>query len=237
MLISNLFKNAKQLPPKRYRQTTFAHSEKSKNSIFQSLFCRHIFLHDMFYNFSWSRTLPGIPLICHSSSVCKCYFWEMCTFCLMPTLIKKKIKFSSYIRKFRVEQLPSHMTNGLLSPHIRGNIWAFPHILGSHSSYMTLQLLHSEFPYKLGKFDFLFYQCILMWLSIIIRERIQMHNTGSKGISSEIKVFLVTTFFMWSLWMKTIIPAPFTLVDKVEFFMWGKPGWKHSIIILTYLTN
>jgi hypothetical protein len=24
---------------------------------------------------------------------------------------------------------------------------------------MTLQLLHSEFPYKLGKFDFLFYQC------------------------------------------------------------------------------
>jgi hypothetical protein len=25
------------------------------------------------------------------------------------TLIKKKIKFSSYIRKFRVEQLPSHI--------------------------------------------------------------------------------------------------------------------------------
>jgi hypothetical protein len=24
---------------------------------------------------------------------------------------------------------------------------------------MTLQLLHSEFPYILGKFDFLFYQC------------------------------------------------------------------------------
>ncbi len=27
------------------------------------------------------------------------------------------------------------------------NICAFPHILGSPSSYMTLQLLHSEFPY------------------------------------------------------------------------------------------
>jgi hypothetical protein len=26
--------------------------------------------------------------------------------------------------------------------------------------YMTLQLLHSEFPYIWGKFDFLFYQCI-----------------------------------------------------------------------------
>jgi hypothetical protein len=30
------------------------------------------------------------------------------------TLIKEKIKFSSYIRKFRMEQLQSHMTNGLL---------------------------------------------------------------------------------------------------------------------------
>jgi hypothetical protein len=28
-----------------------------------------------------------------------------------------------------------------------GYICAFPHILGSPSSYMTLQLLHSEFPY------------------------------------------------------------------------------------------
>ncbi len=27
---------------------------------------------------------------------------------------------------------------------------------------MTLQLLHSEFPYISGKFDFLFYQCILI---------------------------------------------------------------------------
>jgi hypothetical protein len=37
--------------------------------------------------------------------------------------------------------------------------FVFPHILGSPSSYMTLQLLHSEFPYIRGKFDFLFYQC------------------------------------------------------------------------------
>ena len=32
-------------------------------------------------------------------------------------------------------------------------------MLGSPSSYMTLQLLHSEFPYIRGKFDYLFYQC------------------------------------------------------------------------------
>jgi hypothetical protein len=33
-----------------------------------------------------------------------------------PSLIKKKIKFSSYMRKFRIEQLQkkSYMTNGLL---------------------------------------------------------------------------------------------------------------------------
>ncbi len=41
----------------------------------------------------------------------------------------------------------SYMTNGLLNPHIWGNICAFPHILVSPSSYMPLQLLHSEFPY------------------------------------------------------------------------------------------
>jgi hypothetical protein len=40
-------------------------------------------------------------------------------------------------------------------------ICSFPLILGSPSSYMTLQLLHSEFPYIRGKFDFLFYQCSL----------------------------------------------------------------------------
>jgi hypothetical protein len=37
---------------------------------------------------------------------------------LCATLIKKKIKFSSYIRKFRVEQLQSHMTNGLLTSYM-----------------------------------------------------------------------------------------------------------------------
>jgi hypothetical protein len=39
------------------------------------------------------------------------------------------------------------------------NICAFPHILGSPSSYMTLQPLPSEFPYTRGKLYFLFYQC------------------------------------------------------------------------------
>jgi hypothetical protein len=56
---------------------------------------------------------------------------------VLYTLIKQKIKFSSYIRKFRVEQLQL-----------------------TASSYMTLQLLHFALPYIGGKFYFLFYQCI-----------------------------------------------------------------------------
>ncbi len=65
------------------------------------------------------------------------------------TLIKKEIKFSSYIRG--MEQL-------------KGHIWlTASSYMGKYcpSSYMTLQQLHSEFPYIWGKFDFLFYQCRL----------------------------------------------------------------------------
>jgi len=42
----------------------------------------------------------------------------------------------------------SYMTDGLLIYGDWGNIYAFHHtVLGSPSSYMTLQLLHSEFTY------------------------------------------------------------------------------------------
>ncbi len=58
-----------------------------------------------------------------------------------------------------MEQLQSHIWLTASSYSIWGNICAFPHILGSPFLYMTLQLLHSEFPYLWGKFDFLFYQC------------------------------------------------------------------------------
>ncbi len=83
---------------------------------------------------------------------------------MKDTLIEKKIKFSSYIRKFKMEQWQSHIWL-TASSIIYGEIFLHPHILGSSSSYMTLQLLHSEFPYIWGKFNFLFYQCILSWAS------------------------------------------------------------------------
>ncbi len=69
-------------------------------------------------------------------------------------LVYKEIQIGTVVK--------SYVTNGLLNhPHIWGNNCAFPHILGSPSSYMTLQLLHSEFPYiARGKIWFSFYQCM-----------------------------------------------------------------------------
>ncbi len=113
----------------------------------------------------------------------------------VSALIKKKIKFSSYIRKFRVEQLQSHIWLTASSYCIWGNKCAFPHILGSPSSYMTLQLLHSEFPYMCGIFDFLFYQCVgvfmfkgpLKWIT----ERICINNNFIEAKRKKMKTISV----------------------------------------------
>ncbi len=75
--------------------------------------------------------------------------------CLLYT-DKKKTKFSSYIRKFRMEQLQSHiwlMASSYIGKYLR--IFSYikkPFLICS----MTLQLLHSEFPYIWGKLYFLF---------------------------------------------------------------------------------
>ncbi len=55
----------------------------------------------------------------------------------------------------------SFMTNGLL---IYGEIFShfLINVLGSPSTYMTLQLLHSEFPYIWGKFYLIFFQCTIL---------------------------------------------------------------------------
>ncbi len=63
------------------------------------------------------------------------------------TLIKNEIQIFLIYKEIQNGAVAkSYMTNG--PPHIWGNIGAFPHILGSSSSYMTVQLLYSEFPYK-----------------------------------------------------------------------------------------
>jgi hypothetical protein len=60
-------------------------------------------------------------------------------------LIKKKIKFSSYIRKLR--RIGCKVINDKRPPHKWGKICTFPHILRSPSSYMTSHPIPSEFPY------------------------------------------------------------------------------------------
>ncbi len=84
-------------------------------------------------------------------------------YCTYSTLIKKNRKFSSYIRKFRMEQLPSHicltassyMTKYLrISSYIRKPFLIYDFTTAPY-----------EFPYIWGKFYFLFYQCI--WQEIL----------------------------------------------------------------------
>jgi hypothetical protein len=62
------------------------------------------------------------------------------------TLIKKEKKVFLTYREIQMGSVSkSYMTNDLL---IYGeNICAFPHILGSPSSYMTMHPIPSEFPY------------------------------------------------------------------------------------------
>jgi hypothetical protein len=89
--------------------------------------------------------------------------------CAEPTYADKKRNkiFLIYsIKKFRMEQLQSHIW--LTASSYWSNICAFPRILGNPSSYMTLQLLHSNFPLYMRKFLLSFYQCILASFNIIL---------------------------------------------------------------------
>jgi hypothetical protein len=68
---------------------------------------------------------------------------------------KKENHIFLIYKEIKSGAVAKYMTNGLL--HIWENFCAFPHILGSPSSYMTLQLFRFKFPIR-GKFDFLLYQ-------------------------------------------------------------------------------
>ncbi len=61
------------------------------------------------------------------------------------TLIKKKTKFPHILGNLEGSGAKSHMTNDLLI--YSENICAFPHILGTPYSYMTLHPIPSGFPY------------------------------------------------------------------------------------------
>jgi hypothetical protein len=90
----------------------------------------------------------------------------------------------------------SYMTNDLL---IYGEIFAHFLILVSPSSYMTLQVLHSEFPYILGKFDFLFISAVVS--SLIMSSQV----VSSARVSSWLwlESFPIMSSQMWAhqLWV------------------------------------
>ncbi len=72
------------------------------------------------------------------------------------------------------------------------NICAFPHILGSPSSYMTLQLLRSEFPYIcMRKILFYFLSVYpIFWSSLFLSNRfdgmiLENWSSGTRVLSSQ----------------------------------------------------
>jgi hypothetical protein len=90
-------------------------------------------------------------------------------FYMATTLIKKKIKFSSYKRKFRRERLQSQIWLTASSYMVK-----YLHVssyIRSPFSYMTLQQIPSEFPYRWGKFRFIFYQWRENLFSYVLLEK------------------------------------------------------------------
>ncbi len=84
---------------------------------------------------------------------------------MQHTLIKKKNKFPHISGNSVGSGAKSYMTNGLLI-----EICAFPHILGSPSSYMTLHPIPSEFPYTtVYEENFVFF--FISVLSFLLRPR------------------------------------------------------------------
>ncbi len=82
---------------------------------------------------------------------------QPCEILQASTLIKKKIKFSSYLRKFR--GIGCKIWLMASSYMVKIFVHFLIHILGTPSSYTTLHPIQSEF--HIGKFCFLFYQCIM----------------------------------------------------------------------------
>jgi hypothetical protein len=106
---------------------------------------------------------------------------------LRATLIKKKIRLSSYIRKFRMEQLQSHIWL-TASSYIWWNICAFPHILESLPHIWLCNCSILNFPSLWVKFYFIFYQCIVrastgIYVSIVLKHT-STYTTVEPGRSS-----------------------------------------------------
>ncbi len=79
------------------------------------------------------------------------------------TLIKMKIKFSSYIRKFRMEQLPSHTCIWQTASSYIGKYLRTSSYIGEPFLIYDFATAPLWISLYMRKFDFLLYQCTL-WL-------------------------------------------------------------------------
>ncbi len=104
-----------------------------------------------------------------------------------------------------MEQLQSHMT-----PHIWFNICAFPHLLGSPSLYMTLQLLQSEFPYIWGIFLSVYTATAIPFIYAF---------SGNSAASAPISTFMC-------LWAIYIFPGSVHIFPPAEK---ADPSWEYII--------
>ncbi len=123
-----------------------------------------LYLHNRYYNTSigkYDAAWSASTLLKVASNIANCLIMYRRS---DPTLIKKKIKFSPFIRKFKLEQLQSHIwltASSYIGKYLR------------ISSYIRKPFLiyyfataPTEFLYIWGKFDFLFYQCKGLPLSV-----------------------------------------------------------------------
>jgi hypothetical protein len=103
-------------------------------------------------------------------------------------------------------------------PSIWGNAQIFPHICGLWRPLIIydLQLLHSEFPFIWGKFDFLFYQCTYLRLKsthMFCRPQICLIKFHS---------------FCWSFNKNLLMSAKLTCIWQGVEITWNFPGFLWS---------
>ncbi len=120
-----------------------------------------------------------------SGALVRTFFSQYMHFILYTALIKEKTKFSSYIGKFRWDQVQSHIW-GRIS--IWGNAQIFSPYMRRSSVIYDFATDPSEFPKIWGKFYFLFYQCrqicrfICLYLWLFSSLNLSFISTEEKGM-------------------------------------------------------
>ncbi len=141
-----------------------------------------------------------LNMSCASIQVCVQCMADLLSegYCARATLIKKKRKFSSYIRKFRWKRLQSNIWLTAFSYMVQ-----YLRILGSPSSYMTLQPPPSEFP-NIYEVKFLFSFFISVTSGYFEVLQLSAYYSGTAPQRNLLRIFC-TTFAQW-VYRRSIVP-------------------------------